>query len=267
MNHGYEQELQQARKELEKSQAELEALQKEIHAFEEQVDSHLGSLLDHLSRINSEIFSLNDTLHQIREQRLYGKDRIRNLGATTLPSRPNPLDGAPILADLQSQLFPAAGESSAQANSSRLPDIRQLYRQLARQYHPDLARSDLERLHLNDMMVEINQFYREENKEKLMELAGIEIPFYLRINQVDKTDQRREPLSELEQVQLELEQVQAQITRLSRLPSVKLSLEVKLTRMQGRDLLSEMAIDLKHRLERRLAERDYLRAQVHSSGD
>ena len=100
-----------------------------------------------------------------------------------------------------------------------------------------------------------------------MELAGIEVPFYLRINQGYKTNHPREPLSELERVHLELEQVQAQITRLSSLPCVKLSLEVKLTRMQGRDLLSEMAIDLKHRLERRLAERDYLRAQVHSSGD
>ena len=71
-----------------------------------------------------------------------------------------------------------------------------------------------------------------------------------------------QPQSELEQVQARLRQVQAQIKHLETLPIIKLSLEAKLARRQGRSLLTEMIIDLRRKLARKTAERDYLRSQL-----
>jgi hypothetical protein len=46
---------------------------------------------------------------------------------------------------------------------------------------------------------------------------------------------------------------------------VKLSLDVKLARHQGRDLLGEMQAELQYKVARKLAERDYLRSQISAS--
>ena len=47
-------------------------------------------------------------------------------------------------------------------------------------------------------------------------------------------------MTELEAAQRKLRELRQQINRLSSLPIVKLSLDVKLARHQGRDLLGEM---------------------------
>jgi hypothetical protein len=73
-------------------------------------------------------------------------------------------------------------------------------------------------------------------------------------------------LTEAERIELKLKGIRQQITQLSNLPIVRLSLEVKLARHQGRDLLSEMASELQYKLARKIAERDYLKAQIQSSG-
>ena len=72
-------------------------------------------------------------------------------------------------------------------------------------------------------------------------------------------------MSELEQAERKLRTVRQQITSMSSLPIIKLSLEVKLARHTGRDLLREMAADLQYKLGRKLAERDYLQAQIKAS--
>lgn len=264
MRPRFEHELELARRELEAAQAELDELKGQIQSFEAKVNVHLGGLLDQLVGINIEISTLNEALHQIREQHLFGRDRIRNLGATTHSSSPLRWEDIPLTVGFLHQPDPELTEDST---STPLPDIKRLYRLLARRYHPDLARSETERRGQNEMMVEINQYYREENLEKLMDLAGMEVPFYLKIKRADKLSKHQPPLSELENLQLELQQVKARIAHLAKLPSVKLSLDVKLAGMQGRDLLAEMAVELKRKLDRRRAERDYLRAQVHASGE
>jgi len=78
-------------------------------------------------------------------------------------------------------------------------------------------------------------------------------------------DLPNEPLTELEQTERKLKAVRQQIIRLSSLPIVKLSLDVKLARHQGRDLLREMAAELHYKVRRKMAERDYLRSQIKAS--
>ena len=73
-------------------------------------------------------------------------------------------------------------------------------------------------------------------------------------------------LSEAEQLERKINAVRQRITRLSDLPLVRLSLEVKLARHQRRDLLNEMAIELRYKVARKTAERDYLQAQIKASG-
>ena len=150
-----------------------------------------------------------------------------------------------------------------------LPDIKVLYRKLARRYHPDLARNDADRAQSNQQMAEINQAYNAGDLPTLMRLAGMSIPYGVDISQSygKRKSIHHERLTEAEQVESRLQEARQEIARLSSLPIVRLSLDVKLKRHQGRDLLHEMATELSYKVARKTAERDYLKAQIKVSGE
>jgi hypothetical protein len=151
---------------------------------------------------------------------------------------------------------------------AQIPDIKVLYRKLARRYHPDLARNDIDRIQSNAQMAEINRAYSVGDLPALMRLAGMSIPYGVDLSQppIKPGGQGDDSLTEAERLELQLKEVRQQIDRLSRLPIVKLSLEVKLARHQGRDLLQEMVAELRYKVARKIAERDYLQAQIKASG-
>ena len=248
-------QLRQAQEVMAAAEAELEALQSELEQFEKQVDSLLGTLLDQLSDLDAEVKSLTSKLIDLRESRLFGDRRASYTGPyfAHLPDPTVTEEGEKTTSPFSS---PATSEAPPTPDDPQ-SELKSLYRKLARRYHPDLARSDTERILNTEQMTTINQAYTTGDLRTLRSLAGVfvksTLPDYLRPSL---------PQSELEQVQEHLRQVQAQIKHLETLPIVKLSLEAKLARRQGRSLLTEMIIDLRRRLARKTAERDYLRAQL-----
>jgi len=266
MSQRAHQELQQARIQLQAAEAELEELEQQIRSFETLVDTRLGALLDQLGVLNAEVEALNESLLEIRERGLFGEQRMRYLGASPRPGRPAGGGGLPPVRVPLREIAPKVDDASPIPPELHLPDIKGLYRKLARRYHPDLARSEAERARLNEQMAEVNQAYSAGDLPALMGLAGMSVPFGMRLSQPQVKPIHQDSLqAELEQVQRKLSEVRKQIGRLSSLPSVQLSLEFKLAKRQGRDLLAEMAADLEHKLRRKVAERDYLKAQIQAS--
>ncbi len=259
-----EKDLQAARVELQAAETELHELNEQIQAFEALVDKRLGSLLDQLSQLNVETSALDDQLRHIREERLYGTDLLQYLDGAPRPARPIdqtslPPPGIPPRGDAQS-----AGSSLPSSTVPHVPDIKVLYRQLARRYHPDLARNDADRVISNNQMKEVNSAYGAGDLHALMRLAGVSIPISAdnQPSQLHPAEINKEPLSDLEQVNRKIKTIRQQIRHLSSLPILKLSLDVKLARYARRDLLGEMAGELQYKLARKMAERDYLKAQI-----
>jgi len=248
-------QLHQAREALVAAEAELAAVQSELEEFEKQVESLLGPLLDQLSTLDAEVKLLTSRLIDLRESRLFGDRRASYSG--------------PYFAHLPDPTIPDADEKSTRPSESKaagaaLPtpnnpqaELKRLYRRLARRYHPDLARDESERAQNTEQMTAINQAYAIGDLGSLRRLAGIyvpdAIPDYLHPTQHH---------SEIERLKIRLRQVQEQIKHLEALPIIKLNIEAKLARRQGRSLLSEMANDLRRKLARKTAERDYLRSQL-----
>lgn len=268
MKAGFIANLPKTRQELQDAKAELEQLEKQIRVFEATVDSRLGDLLDQLSDLNAETAALNEEIRKIREGRLFGTDLMQYSDGAPQPARPQKLT------DLPPQLLTSLDKTQSSADNPyalhgvQIPDIKTLYRKLARRYHPDLARNDADRAQSNLQMAEINQAYSAGDIQALLNLAGMAIPYG-----VDLTQQNYQPdrsfdrsLTEAEKLELQIKAVRQRITRLSDLPIVRLSLEVKLARHQGRDLLHEIAGELRYKVARKTAERDYLNAQILASG-
>jgi hypothetical protein len=268
MRHGFKDNLQVARAELDDSQAELEELQKQIRTFEAQVDARLGNLLDQLIDLNAETSGLNEKIREIREQRLFGTDLMSYTEGAPKPARPPNLQDLPPMGLAHRDTLRSMAGGAATSSEMQIPDIKVLYRKLARRHHPDLARSDADRVQCNTQMAEINQAYNDGDLPTLMRLAGMTIPYGVELPPaiLPENERKNSQLSEAEQIERKLKAIRQQITRLGNLPIVKLSLEVKLARHQGRDLLHEMAGELRYKVARKTAERDYLKAQIMASG-
>jgi len=268
MSPRVDQELKAANHELQSAEAELDELTQQLRTFEAVVDTRLGNLLDQLSELNAETTALDAKLRHIREERLFGTDLMRYLDGAPQPSRPPDLTSLPPSGLAHWKAIHGTVDSSLTSPDVNLPDIKVLYRKLARRYHPDLARSDVDRASSNEQMTEINRAYNAGDLSVLMKLAGISIPYGVDLKHPPSQPVKliNESLSELEQIEQKLKKVRRQINRLSSLTIVKLSLEVKLARHQGRDLLNEMAANLQYKVARKMAERDYLRSQIQASG-
>ncbi len=263
MNQHSSRLLQDKRHQLQEAEGELHQLNLQLQSFEDVVDAQLGELLDQLSELNAETATLSEQLKRIRDERLYGKERIKYLEGAPVPGKPVRLE------DLSPIGLSRRAAIHTKAEGSDIPDLKTLYRKLARRYHPDLARDEAGRSAANEQMAQINQAYAGGDLKALLSLAGIGIPYGMQLPEAEQgRNGRRTPLSELEQLERKLKAVQEQIRRMSNLPIVKLSLEVKLAQHQGRNLLREMVSELEYKVGRKMAERDYLQAQIraHSEG-
>jgi len=267
VNRSSYQDIKLKRTQLQTAESELKELKQLVHTFEAQVDDRLGSLLDLLSELRAETNTLDEKLREIRERRLFGEDLMRYLDGAPKPTRPSNLDDVPVVRRSKRNSIHIAEENSTAIQEGQTVDIRVLYRKLARQNHPDLARSDADRAMCNEQMAEINRAYSAGDLATLLRLAGMSIPYGM-----DKTDPplhkgefHAGPMTEQEGIEFKLKAVRQEIARLSRLPIVKLSLDVKLARLNRRDLLSEIALDLEYKIDRKIAERDYLRSQIFAS--
>jgi hypothetical protein len=253
--------------ELQAAEAELADLNKHLRTFEAQVDARLGNWLDQLSELNAETEQLNEQLRHIREENLFGADLMKYHDGAPQPGRPTRLDSLPPQGLQFKQVTSIPDNAYTISAGTPLPDIKTLYRRLARRYHPDLARSAADRVQANDQMKAINLAYAAGDLPALMRLAGLSLPCEMDFGQPTAlvTGATSKPADELGTTQSRLQDVRRQINQLSNLPIVKLSLDVKLARHQGRDLLHELSAELQYKVARKIAERDYLRSQIEAS--
>ncbi|MBN2149649.1 MAG: hypothetical protein JW726_19835 [Anaerolineales bacterium] len=249
--------LAETTQELRRAEEELDALKAEIQSFEAEVDRFLGSLLDQLSTLDQEIRLLNAELRRQRDEKLFGDRQV-----SYYPGAPRPGEPPPIY-NFEAEEEKPPGSPQPRAEPSQ-PTLKELYRKLARRYHPDLAAGDADRALRNEKMSAINQAFATGNIAELRSLAGlVSAPFAY--PELFNQAARSAAEDELTLAQRRLEEVRQRIQMLNRLPSVQFSLEVKLARRQGRDLLAEMIANLQRKVNKRTAERDYLRAMVNPS--
>lgn len=253
----------QARLDIVKTQAEIEGMREAINSFEELVERRLGGLLDQLVALEGEVEGLTEEVYRIREQRLFGEHQMGYLEGAPVPERGRVREYVPNAQPIEEQ--PPAAEQRKAAGIDAEAELKRLYRRLARVYHPDLALDGGEHQQRTRQMVMINEAYTSGDLAGLRKLAvegGLE-PFGFDFQQPAVTAAME--MTELERLEQRLGALRQQARRLGNHPNLQLSLEVKLARQNGRDLLGEMAKELRRKVSRKMAERDYLRAQVEAN--
>lgn len=127
---------------------------------------------------------------------------------------------------------------SSEPDAAIQADLKPLYRELAKRFHPDLAVGDVERESRGRRMAEINAAYARGDLEALRYLA-------------DQSHVRPVLPPTLAELRAERDRLDALIARLrqdiavlNRDPLLLLKIDAALARRSGRDLLAEMATEL-----------------------
>jgi curved DNA-binding protein CbpA len=140
-------------------------------------------------------------------------------------------------------------------------EIRRLYRQLARRFHPDLGADELDRARRTEKMAAINAAYAARSLAELVALAQT-----LEVERSTFEVSVEALQAELERCQRRLREIERELRQIPHRPSVQLSIEVKLARRRGRDLLGELAAEMERKVARKTVERDMLKAQFDQLG-
>jgi hypothetical protein len=119
-------------------------------------------------------------------------------------------------------------------------DLKQVYRELAKRTHPDLATDADDRANRSQRMVDINALYAQHDLEGLRKiLRQLET---VRLGQNEPPEQR---LARLKHERLSLDaairHTKVEIADLNRNPLMALKLEAAIARSRGRDVLAEVA--------------------------
>jgi hypothetical protein len=248
-------ELEQAQGYFSTAEIELEQRNAEIRLLERRIRIRLGRLVDSLVALEEEIKVYEEELARrqspmdVNSGYLPVEEQYRRIWETT---------PEPDADDLQT------GSTGTHFDLTDEKQVKRLYRQLARRYHPDLAQDRDEIQYRTKKMAALNEAYASRSLTELAALASETQP-----GSMERTDHNRTTVEMIKALEKELAQVrrrtlliQNEIQNLHNSSVVGLSLETKLAQQAGRDLLGEMAKNLKSTIKIKQTERDRLKARL-----
>lgn len=154
---------------------------------------------------------------------------------------------------------PPPRKSAPPPRASDQEQLKHLFRELAKRFHPDLTPDPQHKRWRQDMMAKVNQAYAAGDLQALSRLAqeSIEPP-------QERSQSREQVLVELSREIRRLDglrvSLQNELDRLLRSQTVQLQLEVSMARQAGRDMLGEMAAELQLQIAQVEAELGSLRS-------
>lgn len=227
----------------------------EISAFEFRVRSRLEPLTKRIDQLDEEISELKNQLRQLQEEQveadgwedgLYEHWRISS-------------DAGPAASGEYRYREPTPSPPTQKLSADQSKKLKRLYRQLARRFHPDFALDGDDRAYRTGIMMEINAAYALGDLNRLQELALEPDPRpRLRTDQ----DLAEALLKELNRCQRRMEELELEMMRLENHPSAELMRRVREADREGRDLLDELASELRERIAGKMVRRDVLQDEI-----
>ena len=247
-------QIAEAEAELVEREAELVDLHTELHAFNLEYNTRVGRKAEELAAIEQEIERCQQ---QINLHRQWG------------PKGPPQVNYVPVEEQYrrawQQPQGPPPPPPPQPIDEATEAQIKTLYRQLCHRFHPDLVADRAEQTWRTEMMQAINAAYAARSIVELQKLA--KQPDRSPTVQTSTDKERLAALQErLRQIEHRLQEVEREIREITDGPDMTLSLEVKLARWDGRDLLAEMATEAEAVLMQKRSELEALKAEMEELG-
>jgi hypothetical protein len=257
--------LGQRRDEIAELDLEIETLRGELWAFESSYQACLTEENQSLRRVERLLVHFERWSELLRE---VSPDAVPDEAARLEARRARELSDAPPPppSEAEAKAEPEAGTKANEneggegaqgedASPAPLPSppgdrLKAAYRALARRYHPDLARTEEERVQMSERMARINALYHDGDLERLEVMAE-----QAKGGEVDDADaapgeQLALLTARLEWFDLVLENLDAERTALELTPTCVLFREAETLRKAQSDPLAEIKRGLRTRIEK-----------------
>jgi hypothetical protein len=223
---------------------EIETLRDTLAAFEATYHARLRLEHEQLRRIESLVRHMERWAELLREQ---SARRVQSQARRLEARRARELKARIERAKREVETIEAVVEAATRSPDERL---KTAYRALARRFHPDLARTEEERLRAGDLMARINALYHAGDLARLEAMA----------EQAKGGDVDEDAANVLEQIaQLEerlrwfdmvLQNLRDERSAIERSPTCELMRDVQQAEAAARDLVAEIKKELAERVER-----------------
>lgn len=232
--------IEDKRKQVEDLTVTVEQLKKEVDLFQHKYNSHVGRFYLELDQIDLEAQEYRLRL-KLQQENISAEEIERRVGACFKENRArfNTVDNQK--------------ESKKKTKKKQLPDeeanyVKNLYRKLAKRFHPDKAEHPDEQNRHEQLMPLINRAYEDQDLLILERLNIGETDFKETTEQThkEKREQLHQNLRNLNRIMSEL---RSEINRVKAGRTYQLKQQVENAEKNGNDLLSTLAADLKRRVK------------------
>ena len=221
--------------ELAERELELATLQKELRAFERTYLCTVGPLYAELDDLEARLAEINARQHPTDPSYVERATHARSKAA----------ESARALTTVD----------DVQANTAPGEELKGLYREIARQVHPDLAPDDASRPRRTRLMAEANAAYAIGDVAKLRAILDEWHSSPELVEGVGVAAELVRAIRKIHQIHRRLTELDAALSALRQSPFHSIAKDVAIAREQGRDLLAEMATDLKRQIDAARARR------------
>ena len=143
----------------------------------------------------------------------------------------------------------AHGESAAVQGFTPSPELRSLFREVAKRVHPDLATDEADRQKREQLMAEANAAYQKGNAAALKRILEEYESSPESVKGAGVAADLVRAIRQIRQVRSRLSQIELEIASLIDSDIANLRAKAEAAKAEGRELLTEMAEDVRKRID------------------
>lgn len=143
-------------------------------------------------------------------------------------------------------------------DEDRAAELKRLYRELARRFHPDMGAGKADRTYRTQLMMAINAAYGAGDLERLRQLAQEPDLIDPSAAAGDEEQMVKFLVRELARLQRRLTEIKAEMASLQDKQNYRLMKQAQRAENKGRDWLAEMRAQMQEEIAEKLVERDVL---------
>ncbi|MDX2273378.1 MAG: molecular chaperone DnaJ [Cyanobacteriota bacterium] len=142
------------------------------------------------------------------------------------------------------------------------PQLKQLYREVAKRIHPDLAVDENERGHRQQLMIQANQAYEAGDERRLRVILDTWNQSPESVQGEGIPSQLLRTTRKITQIKERLHIIHREITSLENSDTYKLKCRVEYSQQEGQDLLAELAALMEAEIMDAMQQLEHLKAQL-----
>jgi hypothetical protein len=224
-------------------ESELAQLRAQLQIFESRYLRQVGVLYAELDDIEARIAE--------REVDLYDSDSARHRASEARRQAQETHDAA----------FAAAHETE---EFDPPPNLKTLFREVAKRIHPDFARDDAEQKHFTLLMARANQAYRRGDIEILQRLLDDHREIHATIAGEGSAAELARITRQIQHAERDIANLEAERHSLLASEIAQLHLETEAAAREHRDLLTELATKLREQIAEAKYRLDFVNRQVNA---